>query len=91
MRSHARGFSEGFDFELKQNGFVRFVPAGPATLKYSASFADGTWHEIGERIVEGKPPARVFEMTSNSVGKTDWTTTTPVPMTANVVHTHKTV
>ena len=80
MHSHAQGFSGDFDFQLQQNGFVWSVPAGPATMKYSATFGDGTWHEIGERIVAAEPPVRVFEMTLKRVGKTDWPTTTPVAM-----------
>lgn len=80
MHSHAQGFSGDFDFKLQPNGFVWKVPAGPATMKYTATFSHGTWHEVGERIVDGKPPVRVFEMTLKRVRDTDWPATTPVPM-----------
>lgn len=80
MRSHAQGFSGDFDFKLQPDGFVWQVPAGPATMKYTATILDGTWHEVGERIVDSKPPVRVFEMTLKRVSDTNWPATTPVPM-----------
>lgn len=80
MRSHAQGFSGDFDFKLQPHGFVWQVPAGPATMKYTATIRDDTWHEVGERIIKGKPPVRVFEMKLKRVGDTDWPAAKPVPM-----------
>ena len=42
-------------------------------LGHSGDFPlDGVWTEIGERIVEGQPPMRIFEMRLQRIGSTDW-------------------
>lgn len=72
MRSYAQGYSGDFAFELLPGGFVWSIPAGPATLRYTATVKDGVWAEIGERLVPGQPPVRTFEMSLRRVGDTDW-------------------
>ncbi len=42
------------------------------TIRYTAVVKDGVWHEVGDRLVAGGEPARVFEMTLQRVGDTDW-------------------
>lgn len=80
MHSHAQGFAGDFNLKLAPHGFVWEVPAGPATMRYTATIREGTWHEVGERIVKGKPPVRVFEMKLKRVGNTIWPAAKPVPM-----------
>jgi hypothetical protein len=48
-------------------------------LRYTATVRDGVWTEIGERIVEGKPPVRTFEMRLKRIGSTDWPAGGAVP------------
>lgn len=72
MRSYAQGYSGDFAFELLPGGFVWSIPAGPATLRYTATVKEGVWAEIGERLVPGQPPVRTFEMSLRRVGDTDW-------------------
>lgn len=72
MRSYARGLVGDFPLTVKPDGFVWEIPAGPATIRYTADIKDGTWHEIGERIMAGTEPVRFHEMTLKRVGDTDW-------------------
>jgi hypothetical protein len=79
FRSHAQGYAGDFPVEVRPDGFTWTIPAGPAMLRYTATVRDGVWTEIGERIVEGKPPVRTFEMTLKRIGSTDWPAGGAVP------------
>jgi hypothetical protein len=74
LRSYALGQSG--DFALKVNedgsGYVWEIPAGPMTIRYTATIKDGTWREVGDRIVPEKEPVRFFEMDLTRVGDTTW-------------------
>lgn len=72
MRSYALGHAGDFPVERTSDGFAWTIPAGPATIRYQATIKDGTWVEVGERIVSGQPPVRIFEMTLRRVGDSDW-------------------
>ena len=37
-----------------------------------ATLADGTWTEVGDRIMPGRPPVRFFEMRLRRVSDSDW-------------------
>lgn len=80
MRSYAQGHMGDFPVTIKPDGYKWTIPGGPnAVILYDATIKDGTWHEVGDRVVEGKPPVRIFEMTLKRVGDTDWPLGTPVP------------
>lgn len=72
MHSFAQGRKGEFRFMPKPGGFVWEIPAGPMTIRYTAVIKDGTWHEVGDRIVPGRDPIRFFEMTLKRIGDTDW-------------------
>lgn len=72
MHSYAQGHSGNFALNVTDDGFTWTIPAGPMTLRYTATIEDGTWHEIGVREMPGKPPVRIFEMTLKRIGDTDW-------------------
>jgi hypothetical protein len=72
FRSYAQGFAGDFPMEVRADGFSWTIKAGPATLRYTATIREGVWTEIGERLVEGAPPVRTFEMTLQRIGDTDW-------------------
>jgi hypothetical protein len=80
FRSHAQGYAGDFPLEVRPDGFTWSAPAGPgATIRYTATLKDGVWTEIGERIVEGKPPMKMFEMQLKRIGSTDWPAGSAVP------------
>lgn len=73
IRSYAMGQSGTFPLTPTDDGYVWTIPAGPGrTLRYTAVVKDGVWNEVGDLLVEGKPPVRTFEMTLRRVGDTDW-------------------
>lgn len=75
MRSHAMGRSGDYTLTPASagSGFSWEIPAGPAMIiRYTATVTNGTWHEVGDRVVEGQPPIRFFEMTLTRVGDTGW-------------------
>jgi hypothetical protein len=72
MRSYAMGYSGDFVVQRTSDGFTWEIPAGPSTIRYNAVVKDGTWTEVGDRIVPGKDPVRFFEMQLRRVGDSDW-------------------
>lgn len=72
MRSYAMGWAGDFPLTPTPDGFTWETPAGPATIRYTATVKDGTWHEHGERIAQGGETFRFFEMTLTRIADTDW-------------------
>ena len=72
MRAHAQGNAGDFALTPTADGFVWEVPAGPMTIRYTATIKDGAWREVGDRIMPGKEPVRFFEMNLKRVGDTTW-------------------
>ncbi len=72
LHSYALGYSGDFVLAVKSDGYVWEVPAGPMIIRYTATIANGTWREVGDRIIPGQPPVRVFEMNLKRVGDTTW-------------------
>jgi hypothetical protein len=80
LRSYAMGHAGDFAFRPSADGYAWEIPAGPnTTIKYVATVRDGTLHEVGDRVVEGQPPVRIFEMTLKRVGDTAWPAGDAVP------------
>lgn len=72
LRSHAQGRYGEFVIKPTADGYTWEIPAGAATIRYTATIQDGVLHEVGDRIVPGKEPFRFFEMTLTRVGPSDW-------------------
>jgi hypothetical protein len=72
FRSYALGHSGDFVITPTADGYVWQIPAGPATIRYTATFKDKVWTEIGERILPGQPPMPFFEMHLTRVGDSTW-------------------
>lgn len=72
MRSHAMGLSGDFVFAPTPDGYTWEIPAGPATIRYTAVIQGATLREFGERLLPGREPLRIFEMSLQRVGDTDW-------------------
>lgn len=72
MHSYAQGNVGDFEFVPGSEGFTWTIPAGPMTIRYTATVKDGHWREVGERLMPGKDPVRFFEAELDRVGSTDW-------------------
>jgi hypothetical protein len=72
LHSYAMGYVGDFTLTRTADGYIWEVPAGPTTMRYTAVIKDGSWHEVGDRIVPGKEPIRFFEMNLKRVGDTAW-------------------
>lgn len=72
MHSHAMGRVGDFALTPSDSGFVWEIPAGPMTIRYTATIRGGKWREIGERIAADQPPVQFFEMNLVRLRDTDW-------------------
>jgi hypothetical protein len=79
FRSYARGLRGDYAFTATDSGFVWDIPAGPMTIRHTATVRDGRWREVGDRIVAGQEPIRFIEMDLRRVGGTDWPAAGAVP------------
>ena len=73
LHSHALGRVGDFPFAPTGDGYRWEIPLGAAgTIRYVATVRDGELHEVGDRIVEGREPLRIFEMRLRRIGDTEW-------------------
>ena len=73
MHSHALGHVGDFAFVPTGDGYRWELPLGPAgTIRYVATVKDGELYEVGERVVAGREPLRIFEMRLKRIGDVDW-------------------
>jgi hypothetical protein len=81
LTTWALGYSVTVPLTITATGFVWETPAGPgAIIRYTAVIRDGTWHEVGERIVGDAPPVRTIELTLRRLGDSSWPAADAVPM-----------
>jgi hypothetical protein len=79
MRSYAMGYAGDYVMKPTDNGFTWEIPAGPMTMRYTATVKDGTWHEVGDRVMGEQEPVRFFEMTLKRLGDSAWPAAGAVP------------
>jgi hypothetical protein len=72
LHSYAMGSVGDFALTPNAQGYMWEIPAGPVTMRYTATIKDGKWLEVGDRIMPGKDPVRFFEMNLARVGDTTW-------------------
>lgn len=72
MTSHAEGRYGAFAIVPTASGYSWEIPAGPMTIRYTATFKNGTWTEIGERVAPGKPIVSFFKMELRRTGNSAW-------------------
>ncbi|HEY5800492.1 MAG TPA: DUF1579 domain-containing protein [Burkholderiaceae bacterium] len=72
LHSHAQSHAGAFPLKATGEGFMWEMPAGPMTMRFTTTIKDGTWTEIGERIMPGGQVVRFFEMKLKRVGDTSW-------------------
>ena len=63
LHSYAQGHAGDLRSRPTADGYVWTIPAGPVRIRYTATLADGTWTEVGDRIVPGQPPQRSSKCT----------------------------
>ena len=80
LHSHALGRAGDFKLTPTSDGYVWEIPAGPMTIRYTATIKDGAWKEVGERIAPGQAPVQFFEMNLKRVSDTDWPAAGAIPM-----------
>ncbi len=79
LHSYAQGQAGDFVLTPTADGYYWEIPAGPMTIRYTATLKDGVWKEVGDRIMAGKDPVRFFEMNLKRVADTDWPGAGAVP------------
>ena len=79
LHSYAMGLAGDFALTPTADGYVWEIPAGPMTIRYTATIHDGAWREVGDRIMPGQEPVRFFEMNLRRVGDTDWPAAGAIP------------
>jgi hypothetical protein len=72
FQAHAMGMSGDYSFVPTSNGYVWEIPAGPMTIRYTATIQGGEWHEVGDRVMPGQPEQRFFEMNLKRIGDSSW-------------------
>ena len=80
LHSHAQGRVGDFVIKPTADGYVWEIPAGPMIIRYTAVIKDGTLHEVGDQIMPGKEPVRIFDMNLKRVGDTEWPAAGAIPM-----------
>ncbi len=79
MRTYAQGNLGDFPIQLTKDGYTWEIPAGPATIRYTATVKDGTWVEFGERVLPDQAPRRFFEMKLLRLNDSEWPAAGTVP------------
>jgi hypothetical protein len=72
FQAHAMGNSGEYSFVPSADGFVWEIPAGPMTIRYTATIKGGEWHEVGDRVMPGAPDVRFFEMKLKRISDSSW-------------------
>lgn len=79
LHSYAMGYVGDFEVKLTPDGYTWDMPAGPMTVRQTAVIKDGTWKQVGQRIVPGQEPVQYLEMNLTRMGDTDWPAAGAIP------------
>jgi len=74
LHSRAQRYVGDFSFRPTGDGYSWEIPIGAAILRYNAVVKDGELYEVGDRIVAGREPQRVFEMRLKRIVDNYWPT-----------------
>lgn len=80
LHSYAQGMAGDFKLTPTADGYVWEIPAGPMMIRYTAVIRNGSWREVGDRIMPGQGPVRFFEMNLKRVGDSAWPGAGAIPM-----------
>lgn len=78
MRSYANGQAGDFPLEITADGFKWSTPSRGGTMNYVTTHTGGEWVEVGDFVMDGRPPMRVIELRLRRRGDTDWPAANPV-------------
>lgn len=78
MASHAEGRFGDYALVPTADGYSWSIPAGPMTIKYTATLKNGVWVETGERLMPGRPAIPFFRMEMRRLGASAWPAGKPV-------------
>lgn len=79
FRSYAHGQAGDFVFKPTDDGFTWDIPAGPATIRYTAVVTEDTWTETGVRMVPGQNPVPMVTLALKRIGDSEWPAAGAVP------------
>jgi hypothetical protein len=72
MHSHALGRVGDFAFVPSGDGYRWEIPLPAGRIRYVATVGADELHEVGDLLLEGREPVRIFEMRLKRIGATDW-------------------
>ncbi|MCW8107220.1 hypothetical protein OPS25_01710 [Alteromonas ponticola] len=72
FRTYAMGRSGDYPMQVTDDGFKWEIKTPSATILYTATIKEDTWHEIGQRIVENQPPFTFIELNLKRIGEPSW-------------------
>lgn len=72
FRSYAQGYAGTFAFDVTPTGYVWSTPAAGGSVRYTATISGDRWNEVGDLLVPGQQPRRIFEMNLKRVGDSHW-------------------
>ena len=79
MHSHAQGHVGDFAFVPTADGYRWDIPLPTGRIRYVATISGDELYEVGELILDGRAPVRIFEMRLKRIGATDWPAAGAVP------------
>ncbi len=79
FRSYAHGQAGDFVLKPTDDGFTWDIPAGPATIRYTAVVTGDTWTETGVRMVPGQDPVPMVTLVLKRIGEGNWPAEGAVP------------
>ena len=79
MHSHALGHVGDFAFVPTTDGYRWEIALPTGRIRYVATVGGDELHEVGDLILDGRAPVRIFEMRLKRIGATDWPAAGAVP------------
>jgi len=79
MHSHAQGHVGDFVFVPTSDGYRWEIPLPAGRIRYVATVSSDELHEVGDLLLDGRAPVRIFEMRLKKLGATDWPAAGAVP------------
>ena len=79
MHSHALGRVGDFAFVPTADGYRWEIPLPSGRIRYVATVGADELYEVGDLVLEGRAPVRIFEMRLKRIGSTEWPAGGAVP------------